>query len=210
MEQLAGWFSDVEQVSEKERKSRHLPAVSQILRNGLFDRWYTPLVRYALRSTANYDRAEDLVQDVFLQLYKRLRSGKCIEHPKAWTLCVLRRAVNRQLQERFQYEELNERELAQSWPEEAVVLSAIQDHLCLLSRREEEALLLRLEAMKYPEIADHLAEHAEDAALLAYLGMTTPCSADSTELLFNSLDLLAEQSGWEEERTMTAALFDNR
>jgi hypothetical protein len=54
-----------------------------------------------------------------MQLYQALRSGKSIEHPKAWTLCVLRRSVNRQLQERFHYEQLDELELAQSWPEEA-------------------------------------------------------------------------------------------
>jgi RNA polymerase sigma factor (sigma-70 family) len=60
------------------------------------------------------------------------------------------------LRERFHYEQLDELEVAQSWPEEAVGLSAIQQYLCLLSRREEEVLLLRLEAMKYREIADHL------------------------------------------------------
>jgi RNA polymerase sigma-70 factor (ECF subfamily) len=122
----------------------------------LFDRWYMPLVRYALRSTATYDLAEDLAQDAFMQLYQALRSGKSIEHPKAWTLCVLRRAVTRQLQERFQYEQLDELEVAQRFPGEGVGLSPIQDLLCLLSRREEEVLLLRLEAMKYREIADQL------------------------------------------------------
>jgi len=122
----------------------------------LFDRWYMPLVRYALRSAATYDLAEDLAQDVFMQLYQALRSGKYIEHPKAWTLCVLRRSMNRQLQERFRYEQLGELEIAQSWSEETVGLSAIQDFLRLLSRREEEVLLLRLEAMKYREIADQL------------------------------------------------------
>jgi RNA polymerase sigma factor (sigma-70 family) len=35
-------------------------------------------------------------------------------------------------------------------------LSLIADYLRVLSRREEEVLLLRLEAMKYREIADQL------------------------------------------------------
>ena len=122
----------------------------------LFDRWYIPLVRYALRSVGKYDLAEDLVQDVFTQLYQALRSGKDIEHPKAWTLCVLRRTVNRALQERFRFDQLDELELARSLPDEVVDISSIQRLLGLLSRREEEALLLRLEAMKYREIADHL------------------------------------------------------
>jgi len=122
----------------------------------LFDRWYTSLVRYALRSTPTYELAEDLAQEVFMKLYQALRSGKSIEHPKAWTLCVLRRTISRQLQNRFDYEQLDELELVQSWPQDAVGLSAIQDLLRLLSPREEEVLLLRLEPMKYQEIADHL------------------------------------------------------
>jgi len=103
-----------------------------------------------------YDLAEDLVQDVFTRFYQALRAGKDIEHPKAWTLCVLRRAINRELQERLRFEQLDELELARNWPEEIADVSAIQSLLCLLSRREEEVLLLRLEAMKYREIADHL------------------------------------------------------
>jgi RNA polymerase sigma factor (sigma-70 family) len=122
----------------------------------LFDRWYTPLVRYAIRSLAAHDQAEDLVQDVFMQLYQALRSGKCIAYPKAWTLCVLRRAVNRQLQERFRYEQLDDLEIAQVWPEDVADASTVHALLSLLSQREEEVLLLRLEAMKYREIADHL------------------------------------------------------
>jgi len=122
----------------------------------LFDHWYTPLVRYALRSTAAHDQAEDLVQDVFMQLYQALRSGKCIEYPKAWTLCVLRRAVNHKLRERYHYEQLDEQEIAPVLPEDGFDASTIQGLLSLLTRREEEVLLLRLEAMKYREIADHL------------------------------------------------------
>jgi DNA-directed RNA polymerase specialized sigma24 family protein len=44
----------------------------------LFDRWYVPLVRYALRTTSNYELAEDLAQDTFMQLYQALRTGKRI------------------------------------------------------------------------------------------------------------------------------------
>ncbi len=122
----------------------------------LFDRWYTPLVRYAIRSLGARDQAEDLVQDVFMQLYQALRAGKCIVYPKAWTLCVLRRAVNRELHERFRFEQLDDLEIAQVWPEDVTDVSTVHALLSLLSRREEEVLLLRLEAMKYREIADHL------------------------------------------------------
>ena len=100
------------------------------LLTALYDRWYMALVRYALRTTCNYELAEDLAQDTFMQLYQALRSGKSIEHPKAWTICVLRRAMNRQMKYRNLHEQLDE--------------------------LEEEVLLLRLETLKYREIAEQL------------------------------------------------------
>jgi DNA-directed RNA polymerase specialized sigma24 family protein len=44
----------------------------------LFDRWYMSLVRYALRTTANYELAEDLAQETFMQLYQALRAAKAL------------------------------------------------------------------------------------------------------------------------------------
>jgi len=122
----------------------------------LFDRCYTQLVRYAVRSLTDHDLAEDLVQDAFMQLYGALRSGKSIHYPKAWAMCVLRRAVNRHVQERFDHEQLEDYENIPTSDRESGCLSLIADYLCVLSRREEEVLLLRLEAMKYREIADQL------------------------------------------------------
>jgi RNA polymerase sigma-70 factor (ECF subfamily) len=122
----------------------------------LFDRWYMAMVRFAVRTTANYDFAEDLAQDTFMQLYQALRAGKNIEHPKAWTMCVLRRTMNRQMQDRRLQEPLDELELA---GEAVTAMSDFEDirHLLwVLSPREEEVLLLRLEALKYREIADQL------------------------------------------------------
>jgi RNA polymerase sigma-70 factor (ECF subfamily) len=125
----------------------------------LYDRWYTKLVHYAVRTTENYALAEDLSQDAFMQLYLALRAGKEIEHPKAWTLCVLRRAMSKRMKDRFRYEEIEEAEAADRLPSKnssQFDLTDIQALLSILSSREEEVLLLRLEAMKYREIADHL------------------------------------------------------
>ena len=127
-----------------------------ILVTGLFDRWYTQLIRYVVEATRSSDFAEDLVQDVFMQLYQILRSGKEIEHPKAWTLCVLRRAVLRQMQERSRFEQLDEIEIAHNSLNDGTDAYVIQNLLRLLSPRKQEVLLLRLEAMKYREIADRL------------------------------------------------------
>jgi RNA polymerase sigma-19 factor, ECF subfamily len=125
----------------------------------LYDRWYFSLVRYALRSTENYEIAEDLAQETLMQLYQALRAGKDIEHPKAWSLCVLRRAMNRQMNERSRFEQLEGVEIASETPSDMAGFFALADIralLSVLSTREEEVLLLRLEAMKYREIADQL------------------------------------------------------
>jgi RNA polymerase sigma-70 factor (ECF subfamily) len=125
----------------------------------LYDRWYLSLVRYALRSTENYEIAEDLAQETFMQLYQALRVGKDIEHPKAWSLCVLRRAMNRQMNERSRFEQPEGVEIASETPSDMPAFFALADIralLSVLSPREEEVLLLRLEAMKYREIAGQL------------------------------------------------------
>jgi RNA polymerase sigma-70 factor (ECF subfamily) len=122
----------------------------------LFDRWYVSLVRYALRTTANYELAEDLAQDTFMQLYQALRANKSVQHPKAWTICVLRRTMNRQMKARPPHEPLDELEIAQETMADSSLLADIRNLLSVLSPREEEVLLLRLEALKYREIADQL------------------------------------------------------
>ena len=127
-----------------------------VLVTGLFDRWYTQLIRYVVGAMGRPDLAEDLVQDVFMQLYQILRSGKDVNYPKAWTLCVLRRAVTRQMQKQSRFEQLDEVEITQNWLEEGTDAYTVRSLLGLLSPREEEVLLLRLEAMKYREIADRL------------------------------------------------------
>src|SRR5207245_5433388 len=79
-----------------------------------------------------------------------------IEHPKAWTICVLRRAMNRQIKDRTPHEPLDELELAGETATELSSLADIRSLLSVLSPREEEVLLLRLEALKYREIAEQL------------------------------------------------------
>lgn len=125
----------------------------------LYDLWYMALVRYALRTTENYAIAEDLAQETFMQLYQALRTGSDIEHPKGWTLSVLRRAMNRQMKDLSLYGPLDELKMAADAVTdiEGLFESAdIRALLLVLTPREEEVLLLRLDAMKYREIADEL------------------------------------------------------
>ncbi len=127
-----------------------------VLVTALYDRWYMLLVRYALRATANYELAEDLAQDAFMQLYQALRAGKEIQHPKAWAMCILRRNMSRQMQDRNLHDQLDEMDIPGESATEMSKLVEIRGLLSVLSPREEEVLLLRLEALKYREIAEHL------------------------------------------------------
>jgi RNA polymerase sigma-70 factor (ECF subfamily) len=129
----------------------------------LFESDYSTFVRYCLRATRNFEVAEDLVQEAFMLLYREVRSGTQVDNPKAWTFCVIRRLISKQIR---------------TWSKTALIepLSVLDDFpvnlkstapsefgsddvtklFSVLTRREEEVTLLRMAALKYREIADRL------------------------------------------------------
>lgn len=133
--------------------------------NQLFETWYPHLLRYACGQVKQRSAAEELVQDVFLDLYQALLAGQSIRFPKAWTLCVLRRKAME-----FQADRLGAfrpHEGLDGIPEpsrspdylsldRALDCQRLRQHLNVLSSREEEVILLRLQAMKHREIASAL------------------------------------------------------
>lgn len=130
----------------------------------LFESWYAQMVRYAWRLTGQPPSAEEIVQDTFLDLYRALRAGQEIRHPKAWTMSVVRRKAYDRRREPFGVDAEHEplegpNEAAEDWSERlqtAIDSQRVRDCLALLSVREEEVLLLRLESLKYREIAQTL------------------------------------------------------
>jgi RNA polymerase sigma-70 factor, ECF subfamily len=132
--------------------------------HGLFGCWYPTLVRYALRATGSLEAAEDIVQETFMLLYKALREGQSIDNPKGWTLCVARRQIGKQRRStardiacRDSLEVLDHMPQGRlDWEPPAPGLDEASGMLSRLSPREGEVLLLRMQAMKYREIATHL------------------------------------------------------
>ena len=123
----------------------------------LFESWYSALVRYAYRVTGNSFAAQDAVQQTFMALYRALVDGQHILHPKAWTLTVLRREIAATWEQTADTEPLD--------AVEHHVFAAIQPELygedipkllSYLTPREQEVLMLRMEAYKYREIAQFL------------------------------------------------------
>jgi RNA polymerase sigma-70 factor (ECF subfamily) len=127
----------------------------------LFTAWGPFLVRYAFRMTRSTSLADDLVQEAFLALYRDLRGGKCIENPKSWTLG----AVRNQIRKHARYWQRHSEDLVGAdvldliaaeprWPD----VSVMEDEsgaipTGVLTVREEEVIQLRLQSLKYREIA---------------------------------------------------------
>jgi len=132
--------------------------------DNLFESWGPFLVRYAVRMTRSFEIADDLVQEAFLALYRDLGEGKGIDDPKAWTLGAVRnqvrkhaRYLRRHAEDLEPSEALDRMPAPPCWPD---VAADFHDGaplvLSVLSVREEEVLLLRLQSFKYREIAERL------------------------------------------------------
>jgi RNA polymerase sigma-70 factor (ECF subfamily) len=130
----------------------------------LFNSWSPFLARYALRVMRSSAVADDVVQEAFLALYRDLRAGKRIENPKAWTLGAVRNQIRKQIRYWHQHSEdlvgadnLDLLAAEPRWPD----ISAGEDDpgpipTGVLTIREEEVVLLRLQSFKYREIASQL------------------------------------------------------
>jgi DNA-directed RNA polymerase specialized sigma24 family protein len=54
----------------------------------LFEQLHIPVFPYVLRRMRNPGRAEEVVQDTFLRLFRYLKEGRSIDNPKAWLFTV--------------------------------------------------------------------------------------------------------------------------
>jgi RNA polymerase sigma-70 factor, ECF subfamily len=126
--------------------------------------FYTSLVRYAAHMTGSRDLAQDIVQEAFMRLYRTLRLGRAVENPKAWAFAVVRHEsfalLRKRNDERLSRQSLDALEdLAMGTWSDAAAGFGNEDlgrFLALLTKREQEALLLRMEGLKYREIGSQL------------------------------------------------------
>lgn len=141
------------------------------LLNSLFETWGSSLVRYAFQLTWSRESAEDLAQEAFLALYADLREGKKIDNLKAWTLAIVRNLAHKKHRDHCRHAEVLE---SSDKMDQRCAPNQEQDEwqdlrrmLSVLTPREAEVIMLRMQVLKYREIADQL--HISDKSVATLL-----------------------------------------
>jgi RNA polymerase sigma-70 factor (ECF subfamily) len=145
-------------------------AVSEVERQviELFDRFRSPLLRYALSLGLSVHDAEEVIQEVFLALFGHLLLGKSRRNLRGWifrvahNLGLKRRAANKRLQGTLATEAIVVEELLDAGPnpEERMAsgqeMGRLQATLRALPEQDRWCLALRAEGLRYREIATTL------------------------------------------------------
>jgi RNA polymerase sigma-70 factor (ECF subfamily) len=130
----------------------------------LFDQFREPLLRYLSGFGLALEDGEDVIQEVFLALFRHLRQGKSRQHLRGW---LFRVAHNIGLKQRLRSQRATEvdgtEELAIEpgpGPEEQLVNGQTQQQLlsvvAALAEQDRRCLFLRAEGLRYREISEVL------------------------------------------------------
>jgi len=127
----------------------------------IFESWARPLLRYAICYTRNRAVAEEIVQEAFLALYHKLVSKEVVDNPRAWTLTVVRHLVSKHKRDcARETSNLADSDClsdgASGIEAHLSALESLRDALEVLTERERQVLLLRIESLRYDEIAREL------------------------------------------------------
>ena len=148
------------------RSSRALGIEREVI--DLFDQLRDPLFRYVLSFGLQAVDAEDLIQEIFLALFKHLQSGRSRANLRGWVfrvahnLSLKRRLANQRFQQRGGTDEVVAETTFDPAPsveeqllinEKEMLLRAV---LRALPEHDQHCLRLRAEGLRYREIADVL------------------------------------------------------
>jgi RNA polymerase sigma-70 factor, ECF subfamily len=135
---------------------------------GLFDRLRSGLLRYVLSFGLSVHDGEEIVQEVFLSLFRHLRLGRSRRNLHGWVfrvahnLALKQHSTNRRLYDPAGFEGgLAERQLDPApTPEEQLARSQRQERLLAVLRalpeQDQRCFRLRAEGLSYREIAQTL------------------------------------------------------
>ena len=131
----------------------------------LFDQLRDPLLRYALSFGLQAHDGDDIIQEVFLSLFRHLQLGRSSRNLRGWAFRV---AHNLALKRRFADQKLRQREEPGDGFADIALdpTPSVEDQLVLNERRvrlravlralpeqDQQCLRLRAEGLKYREIA---------------------------------------------------------
>lgn len=134
----------------------------------LFDQFRGRLLRYVLSFGVPACEGEEIIQEVFLALFRHLRGGKSRANLRGWIFRVAHNLALKQLHANLKVRDAvdSDESIAAMHldpspnPEEQMVDSQRQEHLRAvlhaLPRRDRCCLYLRAEGLRYREIADVL------------------------------------------------------
>lgn len=135
---------------------------------GLFDEYRSRLLRYVLSIGLTVHHGEEIVQEVFLALFRHLRLGRPKDNLRGW---IFRVAHNLALKERMSEQSRPDRAVLDEMlaaaqvdpepnPEQHLALRQRHTHLLAavraLPERDQYCLHLRAEGLRYREIAQVL------------------------------------------------------
>jgi RNA polymerase sigma-70 factor, ECF subfamily len=133
---------------------------------GLFQQFRNPLLRYVISLGLSVQDGEEVVQEVFLALFRHLQAGKSRQNLRGWVFRVAHnqalklRAANHKDAVRLDCEEAEKQADTNPTPEEHAAHSQRQQRLQAILRALPEqdrcCLYLRAEGLRYREIASTL------------------------------------------------------
>jgi RNA polymerase sigma-70 factor (ECF subfamily) len=148
-----------------------LPILPSELENeiiGLFDEFRTRLLRYALSFGLSVHDGEEIIQEVFLSLYRHLQLGRSRKNLRGWLFRVVHNLALKQRYAAhgvrntiFSDGSLMEKQIDLA-PNPEEQLATVQRHdrlravLQALPERDQSCLYLRAEGLRYREIAEVL------------------------------------------------------
>jgi RNA polymerase sigma-70 factor, ECF subfamily len=116
--------------------------------------------QYLLSLGVEAGRAQELAQDCFVQLYRRMLAGESIQHPRAWLFKVAQNAARRHYRREASFCELLETPASNENPERGLLEKQADERLrsiiATLSEQQQHCLHLRVRGLRYREIAEQL------------------------------------------------------
>jgi len=131
---------------------------------GLFDQYREPLLRYLWSSGLPVSDGEEILQDVFLSLFRHLAGGKSLDNTRGWLFRVARNlALKRRYRLRRESFAAADSDLTVDPapdPEVCAAHSQAQRRLMsvvdALPEQDRQCLFLRADGLRYREIAEVL------------------------------------------------------